>query len=212
MVDFARKQASQTLDRLMPYVREGLPIIGLEPSCILSFDDEYHRLLPGDPRVPLVADKAIMFDRFMAGLDPERLPDMSGYGDVLLHGHCHQKAAEGTAGTHAALGRIDGCSVSEVDSGCCGMAGSFGFEKEHYDMSMQIGKQRLFPAIRETPRHATVVAPGVSCRQQIAEGTGRKALHPAELMYRAMLRAQEAAASGDSSATAEPSVSVRPTS
>ena len=77
------------------------------------------------------------------------------------------------------------------------MAGSFGFEKEHYELSMQIGKQRLFPAVRETPRHTTVVAPGVSCRQQIAEGTGRKAIHPAELMYRAMLRAQEA---GDGSA------------
>ena len=194
LVNVARRQASQTLDKLLPFAREGLPIIGLEPSCILSFDDEYHRLLPGDARVPMVAEKAILFDQFVASLPPGQLPAMSGYDEILLHGHCHQKAEVGTAGTHAAIGRIDGCSVNEVDSGCCGMAGSFGFEKEHFDISMQIGKQRLFPAVRETPRHATVVAPGVSCRQQIAEGTGRKAIHPAELLYRAMLRAQE---SGD---------------
>jgi len=191
LVNVARKQASQTLDKLAPYAKEGLPIIGLEPSCILSFDDEYHRLLPGDPRVPLVAERAILFDDFMASLDAQHLPDMSGYDEVLLHGHCHQKAAVGTGGTHGALGHIEGCSVNEVDSGCCGMAGSFGFEAEHYDISMQIGKQRLFPAIWDTPRHATIVAPGVSCRQQIAEGTGRKALHPAELMYRAMVRAEQ---------------------
>lgn len=197
LVDLARKQASQTLDKLLPYATEGLPIIGLEPSCILSFDDEYHRLLPGDARVPVVAEQAILFDQFVAGLPVEQLPSMSGYDEILLHGHCHQKAEVGTAGTHAAIGRIEGCSVNEVDSGCCGMAGSFGFEKEHFDLSMQIGKQRLFPAVRETPRHATVVAPGVSCRQQIAEGTGRKAIHPAELLYRAMLRAQE---SGDGAA------------
>lgn len=197
LVDMARKQASQTLDKLLPFAEEGLPIIGLEPSCVLSFDDEYHKLLPGDPRVPVVAERAVLFDTFVASLDPDRLPAMSGYGEVLLHGHCHQKAEVGTGGTHAALGRIDGCSVNEIDSGCCGMAGSFGFEKEHYELSMQIGKQRLFPAVRETPRHTTVVAPGVSCRQQIAEGTGRKAIHPAELMYRAMLRAQE---TGDGSA------------
>ena len=191
LVDLARRQASQTLDRLVPLAKEGLPIIGLEPSCVLSFDDEYHRLLPGDPRVPIVAEKTILFDQFVASLDPSVLPAMTGYNEVLLHGHCHQKAAVGTGGTHAAIKLIDGCSVNEVDSGCCGMAGSFGFEKEHYELSMQIGRQRLFPAVRETPRHATVVAPGVSCRQQIAEGTGRKAIHPAELLYRAMLRAQE---------------------
>ena len=202
LVNVARRQASQTLDKLLPYAKEGLPIIGLEPSCILSFDDEYHRLLPGDARVPLVAEQAILFDQFVASLPVEELPAMSGYDEILLHGHCHQKAEVGTAGTHAAIGRISGCSVNEVDSGCCGMAGSFGFEKEHFDISMQIGKQRLFPAVRETPRHATVVAPGVSCRQQIAEGTGRKAIHPAELLYRAMLRAQE---SGDG-ATGKPAL------
>ena len=190
LVDVARKQASETLDKLLPFAQEGLPIIGLEPSCILSFDDEYHRLLPGDDRVKVVAERAILFDQFIANLDPDVLPTMTGYDDVLLHGHCHQKAEVGTAGTHAAIGRIQGCSVSEVDSGCCGMAGSFGFEKEHFDLSMSIGEQRLFPAVRETPRHAAVVAPGVSCRQQIAEGTGRAALHPAELLYRAMVRAQ----------------------
>ena len=202
LVDMARQQASEVLDKLLPFAEQGLPIIGLEPSCILSFDDEYHRLLPGDDRVSVVADRAILFDQFVAELDPELLPAMSGYDQVLLHGHCHQKAEVGTTGTHAAIGRIEGCSVNETDSGCCGMAGSFGFEKEHFEMSMAIGDQRLFPAVRETPLHAAVVAPGVSCRQQIAEGTGREAIHPAELLYRAMVRAQESGdgASGDGAA------------
>lgn len=191
LVSLARKYASDTLDHLVGFAREGLPIIGLEPSCILSFDDEYHSLLPGDSRVPLVAERAILFDDFVANLDPASLPPMSGYGEILLHGHCHQKAAIGTGGTHRALEIIEGCSVNEVDAGCCGMAGSFGFEKEHYDLSMQIGKLRLFPAIQATPRHATIVAPGVSCRQQIFQGTGRRALHTAEVLFRSIIRAKQ---------------------
>jgi Fe-S oxidoreductase len=154
----------------------------------LSFDDEYAALLPGDPRVALVAEKTLLFDDFIARcVDEGRLPALSG-GDILLHGHCHQKAAVGTAGTHKALGALKGCSVTEVDAGCCGMAGSFGFEREHYDLSMAIGGKRLFPAVNATPESTTIVAPGVSCRQQIAHGTGRRAWHPAEVLAEALAR------------------------
>ncbi len=189
LVDQARKAASETLDSLMPYVQRGLTVVGLEPSCILSFDDEYKSLLPGDPRVALVASKTMLFDDFIAQLDPSRLPKMNQTGDLLLHGHCHQKASVGTTGSIAAL-RTTGCSVKEVDSGCCGMAGSFGFEKEHYEMSMQIGDQRLFPAVRAASPETQVVAPGVSCRQQISHGTGRRAMHTAEVLLEAILRAK----------------------
>ncbi len=191
LVDQARAAASETLDRLVPYAKEGLAIVGLEPSCILSFEDEYQSLLPGDPRVPLVADKAVLFGDFMSSLDPELLPQMQFDNDVLLHGHCHQKAAStGTRGTVSAL-KSTGCAVSEVDSGCCGMAGSFGFEKEHYELSMQIGNQRLFPAINAKADSTQVVAPGISCRQQIKHGTGQRAMHPAEVMWEAIKNARD---------------------
>jgi Fe-S oxidoreductase len=101
---------------------------------------------------------------------------------VLFHGHCHQKALAGTAATMALLRTIPGAEVTEVDAGCCGMAGSFGYEAEHYDLSMQIGGLRLFPAIKAEPAQTVITATGVSCRQQIAHGTGRIALHPVELI------------------------------
>ena len=217
LVEDARRMASETLDRLAPLAREGLTIVGLEPSCVLSFGDEYRRLLPGDPRVPLVAEHTVLFDDFIADLmekgifpafpsaamrssDPPSGDGAPGPAPasaapirrILLHGHCHQKATVGTAGTANALRGIPGCDVQEVDSGCCGMAGSFGFEKEHYDLSMKIGSQRLFPAVEAAfasaaptaaaPTETWVVAPGVSCRQQIAAGTGRRALHTAEVL------------------------------
>ena len=185
LIDEARKAASETLDKLVPYAKDGLTIVGLEPSCVLSFDDEYKSLLPGDPRVPLVAEKTMLFDDFIAQLPEGSLPDITQATNALLHGHCHQKAAVGTKGTVSMLKKA-GCSVLEVDSGCCGMAGSFGFEKEHYEMSMQIGGQRLFPAVNAAGAETVVVAPGVSCRQQIKHGTGKRALHPAEVLWNAI--------------------------
>jgi len=104
----------------------------------------------------------------------------------LFHGHCHQKALAGTAATTALLRVIPGADVVEVDAGCCGMAGSFGFEAEHYELSMSIGELRLFPAIRAEPEDAIIAATGVSCRQQIAYGTGRPARHPLEILRQAL--------------------------
>jgi len=109
---------------------------------------------------------------------------------VLLHGHCHQKALVGTAPTTAMLKAV-GYEVREVDSGCCGMAGSFGFEKEHYDLSTKIANRRLVPAVNATAPEITIVAPGISCRQQIEHLTGRKAQHPAELIWEGLNRRTE---------------------
>ncbi len=144
-------------------------------------------------RVPLVAERAILFDDFIrdqAAAGTLDLPPLAGSGQLLIHGHCHQKAAVGTAGTHGALGLLNGAGVTEVDSGCCGMAGSFGFEKEHYEISMAIGEQRLFPAVREAGEHTDIVACGVSCRQQIEHGTGRRPKHTAEVLAEALATAE----------------------
>ena len=187
MLDEARAHAAWNVQRLAPRVAGGVAIVGLEPSCLLTLRDEYVDLLRTD-EARQVARASFLLEEFLIrerarGLEIAWAP---GPRKALLHGHCHQKAIAGTAPTVDAL-RWAGFEVSEVDSGCCGMAGSFGFEREHYDLSMRIGAQRLFPSIQGQPE-AAVAATGVSCRQQIAHGTGRAAVHPVVLL-RNMVRA-----------------------
>jgi Fe-S oxidoreductase len=154
--------------------------------------DEYRMLLPGDATATGVAERVRQAEELLgeaidAGtlrLDPDAWP---AGRTLLFHGHCHQKAATGTAATVALLRRIPGVTVQELDAGCCGMAGSFGFEAEHYDVSMSIGEDRLFPAVRAAGDDVVVVATGVSCRQQIAHGTDRRAWHPLELLRAAVV-------------------------
>lgn len=189
LVKQARRAARETLERLAPLAEQGWPIIGLEPSCLLSMRDEYFSLLPGDPRVKLVADHCFTFEEFIARLaDAGELNlHFSGVSrPVLLHGHCHQKALVGTAPSKRTL-TLPGHSVTEIDSGCCGMAGAFGYEAEHYDISLAMAERRLLPAIRQKNQETLIAAAGVSCRQQIKHGTGRQAYHPAEIL-RAALR------------------------
>jgi FAD/FMN-containing dehydrogenase/Fe-S oxidoreductase len=195
LVNKARKAAQSTLERLMPYVEEDMTIVGLEPSGLLSFRDEYLYLLPGDSRVNELADHALTFEEFIAKIAQEG--NFNGCftenrAQVVLHGHCHQKALVGTEPSIQCLSLPANYAVSEVDSGCCGMAGSFGFEVEHYDLSMKMGERRLFPAVREAESEAIIVAAGASCRQQIMHGTGRKALHPAEVLHDALVDSLEA--------------------
>ena len=190
LIDQARAAAHTTLDRLAPLAEQEVPIVGLEPSCLLTLRDEYRDLLPGDPRVDLVASAAVTLEEFVAGLADEGRLELRFHDDsrsVLLHGHCHQKALVGTGPARRALGLPPGYRVEEVDSGCCGMAGSFGFESEHYDISMAMGERRLLPAVRQLDSDALVVAAGISCRQQIEHGTGRRALHPAEVLRAALI-------------------------
>ncbi|MFC4116928.1 FAD-binding and (Fe-S)-binding domain-containing protein [Nonomuraea zeae] len=183
LLDRARAMAGSMVERLS---RSDAPIVGLEPSCLLTLRDEYAALLPGDPRVAAVAARA----RLVPELLTEAIDDGSlALGDalsgrsILLHAHCHEKAVTGTAATRALLSRIPGAEVAEIDAGCCGMAGSFGFEAEHYDLSMKIGALRLFPAIAASSPGTLLAATGVSCRQQIAHGAGRTARHPVELVH-----------------------------
>ena len=180
----AKKGGEATLRRLLPYAEKGLPIVFLEPSCASAIADDLPDLV--DDRALGEAVKACcrMLDDFLADeLDSGKLDGrfVAEEADVLIHGHCHQKALFGTGGMHRLLESIEGIKFNEVDSGCCGMAGSFGYE--HYDLSMQIGEQRLFPAVREADeRGAAICANGTSCRHQISDGCNVQAKHWVELI------------------------------
>jgi FAD/FMN-containing dehydrogenase/Fe-S oxidoreductase len=194
--DAARRARAMTarLDRL---AREGAPIVGVEPSCILTLTEEHLALQPGSSAAAAVAGQARLVDELLVdAIDAGHLRMDAGSAlagsRVLFHGHCHQKALAGTAATVQLLSRIPRATVVEVDAGCCGMAGSFGFEADHYDLSMQIGGMRLFPAIREQPPGTVIAASGVSCRQQIEHGTQRVARHPIELIRAAVVPATAA--------------------
>ncbi|MEM8487365.1 MAG: FAD-linked oxidase C-terminal domain-containing protein [Bacteroidota bacterium] len=189
LVEEARKAAADTVSKLEPYARAGIPIVGLEPSCLLSLRDEYLHLLPDNPAAQLVASQAVMFEEFIASLADAgklALQFKEKKQRLLLHGHCHQKALVGTTPSKQMLSLPDGYTVEEVDSGCCGMAGSFGYEKEHYDISMTMAERRLLPAVRSEKEDTVLVAAGFSCRHQIKDGTGRVALHPAEVIRNAL--------------------------
>jgi FAD/FMN-containing dehydrogenase/Fe-S oxidoreductase len=169
----------------------GSPIVGCEPSCLMTLRDEYRSLLPGDPAAEDVAGRVRQVEELLGSAidagDLRLREDSWLAGKTLLyHGHCHQKAEVGTAATVALLRRIPGVTVRELDAGCCGMAGSFGYESEHYDVSMTVGRDRLFPAIEAAP-DAVIVATGTSCRQQIFHGTERDAWHPVQLVREALL-------------------------
>jgi Fe-S oxidoreductase len=180
------------VDVLYPYAQRGIPIVGCEPSCLLTLRDEYPDLLKGDQvlkeaeeKAALVAANSYLIDEFLAMLHGKgelALEFTDVKKKVLFHGHCHQKALVGTRHSMVILGLPPGYDVEEVDSGCCGMAGSFGYEKEHYDVSLAIGNQSLFPAVEAKDRKWEVAVMGVSCRQQIEHGTGRKARHLVEVL------------------------------
>jgi FAD/FMN-containing dehydrogenase/Fe-S oxidoreductase len=191
LLDQARRNARHNLDALKGYARQGLPIIGVEPSCILTVKDDYLDLLPGEDS-KLVASQTTTIDEFVQELLKRGKLDLGGNGKesgretaktpVLLHGHCHQKSLVGTTPTLDVLKAIPGFQVSEIASGCCGMAGSFGYEAEKYELSIKIGEQRLLPAVRNAPEHALIVADGISCRQQIRHATGRDPKHLVEVV------------------------------
>ncbi|MCL4368795.1 MAG: FAD-binding protein [Actinobacteria bacterium] len=192
LLNRARQQADLNLRALQPQAARGVPIVGLEPSCILALRDEYLELFRGDPRALAVAASAVLIEEYLTAPDAlgrrpiDDLPSVSSDGTILFHGHCHTKSLVGTAPMQAMLERV-AQRVQEVDSGCCGMAGSFGYEAEHVELSRAIGELKLFPAIRSGARQgATICAAGISCRTQIADGTGAQAVHPIEVVARSL--------------------------
>jgi Fe-S oxidoreductase len=182
LLDEAQRLARENIARLLPWAERGVPIVGAEPSCLLTLCDDYLDLVPGEA-AQKVAAQARLIDSHLAQASIE-LPWRADERKVLLHGHCHQKALVGAADTKRLLECVPGVQAKLVDSGCCGMAGSFGYE--HYDVSMKIGERVLFPAVREAA-DAAVVAPGFSCRHQIEHGTGVRAQHPVEFLAEHLL-------------------------
>ncbi len=188
LVDEARAEARRTLAALAPYLERGATVVGLEPSCLLTMRDEFLVLGLGEdaPLAATLAPRALLLEEF---LDREhrlgRLElDLSPIGPsrALLHGHCHQKAFDAVRPIERVLALVPGLEVSLVESSCCGMAGAFGYEAEHYDASRAMGELSLLPAVRAATDDTLVVADGTSCRHQIADGTGRRALHVAEVL------------------------------
>jgi len=185
LVADARKSAQRNVDVLAPHARLGIPIVGTEASCMMMLRDEYIDLLPDNDDAKLIARHSFMIDEFLAKLDAEGELGINwkkdGSDEVFFHGHCHQKALIGMEPSMAIL-KAAGCTASESGAGCCGMAGSFGYEIEHYDISRKIGEERLFPSIEQLKPGTTVAIAGVSCHQQIDHFTGIDALHIAEVL------------------------------
>ncbi|MCA9739766.1 MAG: 4Fe-4S dicluster domain-containing protein, partial [Gemmatimonadetes bacterium] len=190
-IDRARALWRETLEVLDEPIRSGVPIVGIEPSCVAAFRDELPNLFPDDPRAQRLAGQTYL----LSELVQERLPDPvlpASPGPVLLHGHCHQKAVLDFDADRAVLERM-GARVQVPDSGCCGMAGPFGFEAGHYDVAQACGERVLLPAVRDRADGVRVVTEGFSCREMIAQNTGVRALNLAEVLRDALADAREAA-------------------
>jgi FAD/FMN-containing dehydrogenase/Fe-S oxidoreductase len=185
----ARDEAKRLIEGLYPYVQRGVPVIGLEPSCLFTLRDEFLALGLGEP-ARKTAENALLFEEFLARekkagrltLDLKPLEEKT----ALLHGHCHQKAFGAMSAVQETLALIPELQVKPIDSSCCGMAGSFGYEAEHYDTSIAMAELSLLPVVRQADKNALVVADGTSCRHQIADGTSRHALHVAQVLDRAL--------------------------
>jgi FAD/FMN-containing dehydrogenase/Fe-S oxidoreductase len=189
LVDAARAEAERTIAALLPYARRGVAIVGLEPSCLLTLRDEFVAIVASD-EARLVAEHAVLFEEFVAAeLDAGRWnpPLRPLDARAVVHGHCHQKAFGAMPAVLRAVRAIPGLEASAIESSCCGMAGTFGYEREHYEISMRMAERDLLPAVRAAGADTYVVADGFSCKHQIAHGAQRDALHVAQL-YAAALR------------------------
>jgi Fe-S oxidoreductase len=191
LLEDAIRTADRGLRRLGPMVESDdvLAVLVLEPSCLSAMTDEWLRLKVTTPREvrERLAKKAMLVEEFVAKRWEDhpvrlRVVEDGATERVILHGHCHQKALRGVETSAGALRRVFGDRLMVLDSGCCGMAGSFGHTAGHYELSMRIGELSVFGPIREAGEMAAIAAPGTSCRQQIRDGTGRRAVHPVELL------------------------------
>jgi FAD/FMN-containing dehydrogenase/Fe-S oxidoreductase len=188
LVDQARHEAERTIAALRPYIERDCPVIGLEPSCLLTLRDEYLVMGLG-AEAERLAKQSLLFEEFIAkeaqagtfDLEFSSLPQKA-----ILHGHCHQKAFDLMGATREVLRLVPGLQFETIESSCCGMAGSFGYEKEHYEVSMKMAQASLLPAVNKAPDDALVIADGTSCRHQIRDGAGRSPLHVARVLRRAL--------------------------
>jgi FAD/FMN-containing dehydrogenase/Fe-S oxidoreductase len=197
MLDRAQRLLLKILDSLSPEIEAGIPIVGLEPSCVAVFRDELLNLFPNDPRAQALAQQTFLLSEF---LETRNSPLPRFERKALLHGHCHHKSIMKMTAEESLLRRI-GIDFQAPAPGCCGMAGSFGFEHDKYDISQAIGELELLPVVRKAPADWLIIADGFSCREQIAQGTGRHALHLAEVLQMALDPSQIAADPFPESAT-----------
>ena len=188
LVAEAKVEARRLLEVLHPFVARGVAVVGLEPSCLLGLRDEFPSMLPGEATKAL-AQGALLFEEFVAReADAGRLklPLRRIASKALLHGHCHQKAFGAMGAVQQTLHLIPDLEVETIPSGCCGMAGAFGYQANHYDLSMRMAELDLLPRLRSAAQDTIVIADGTSCRQQIRDGSGREAVHVARLLATAL--------------------------
>ncbi len=188
-----QKIANQNIALLSPLITTETPLIGVEPSAILTFRDEYPDLASDKQleAAKTLSKNVFLVDEFIANEIKKGNITKESFTkekrEITLHGHCQQKSISSVASSVSILSLPEGYTVTTIPSGCCGMAGSFGYEKEHYELSMQIGEMVLFPTVRKQSEQTIIAAPGTSCRHQIKDGTGKKALHPVEILYDALI-------------------------
>jgi FAD/FMN-containing dehydrogenase/Fe-S oxidoreductase len=189
MVNEARAEARRVVDALTPFIARGIPVVGLEPSCLYGLRDEFLSMLPGAATGTL-AMNALVFEEFLAReADAGRLVlklKPLAEKKALLHGHCHQKAFGAMGAVERALALVPGLAVETIESSCCGMAGAFGYDAKHYDVSMEMAEASLLPKVRAAEPGTLIVADGTSCRHQIRDGAGREALHVARVLEKAL--------------------------
>ncbi|HKU71360.1 MAG TPA: FAD-linked oxidase C-terminal domain-containing protein, partial [Burkholderiales bacterium] len=189
LVDEARAEARRMIETLAPFVERGVPVIGLEPSCLFGLRDEFLSMLPGDASSKLAAN-SFLFEEFLAREDAAGRLKLKlrplREKKAWLHGHCHQKAFAAMPAVERVLKLVPGLTVETIESSCCGMAGAFGYEAAHFEVSMKMGELSLLPKVRAAAREDLIVADGTSCRHQIADGGGREAIHVARVLERAL--------------------------
>jgi Fe-S oxidoreductase/FAD/FMN-containing dehydrogenase len=188
LVEKARAEMRRTLEALRPFLDKGVPIVGLEPSCVFTFRDELQVVVPGE-RAAMLARQSLLFEEFIAG-EAERgqfnVAFTSAHREASLHGHCHQKAFNVMGAVERTLNLVPGLKVKPIESSCCGMAGAFGYKTETIAVSKAMAEISLLPAVRDTPPEAFVIADGFSCRHQILDGAGREAVHVAQVLAAAL--------------------------
>ena len=188
----AKKIIRKNINIFSEIINTEYPLIGIEPSAILGFRDEYPELAGEDLKTAAlrIAENCFLIDEFISNEFKAGRIDRDAFTDnpaeILLHAHCQQKAISSSSSSVEMLSIPVNYKVSEIPSGCCGMAGSFGYEKEHYDLSNKIGEMVLFPEVRAAGENVIIAAPGTSCRHHIKDGTGRTAIHPVEILYDAL--------------------------
>jgi Fe-S oxidoreductase len=187
-IDEAKAESARFIDAIKPHIERGATIVGLEPSCLFSMRDEFQAMHPGQTTEDL-SERAFLFEEFLvreAEAGRIKTPIATAKAEVLVHGHCHQKAFGAAGSVTQALEMVDGYSASMIESSCCGMAGSFGYQAETYETSMAMGELNLLPAVRASASDTIIAADGFSCRHQIKDGANREARHVAVILADAM--------------------------